>query len=123
MVGRCDRELAERFGQMAFRLKCRQTAVLRRILEEALEAWEASKGDAVTVTSGRAELDRAGRVVALPDEVRTTGQRGAPQFLAQARAALADIRAIWGLDAPKSVDVTSQGEPIKLYAGVDVDAV
>jgi hypothetical protein len=123
MVQRAERVLAQEFKEQAFLVKCRQTALLETVSDEALRAWERSKLDAVTVTTGRAELDRKGQVVTLPDEVERAGQAGDARLLAQVRGAQQDIRKIWGLDAPASIDLTSGGEPVKLYRGIDLDQV
>lgn len=45
------------------------------------------------------------------------GQAGDPRFLDQARGAMADIRTIWGLDAPKKNELTGKdGRPLEVDA-------
>ena len=62
-------------------------------------------------------------------KVKTTqerkGQSGDSALLEKAMKALADIREIWGLDAPKKAEVTgADGEPFKVYVSVSpVDEV
>ena len=46
--------------------------------------------------------------------------------LAEARAALADVRAIWGLDAPRPVEIRAEGAegaPVKALIGVDLERI
>jgi hypothetical protein len=40
------------------------------------------------------------------------GQSGNPSLVAQLRGAMADVRTIWGLDAPQKVDATTGGQPL-----------
>lgn len=107
--------------------KQKQVDALERIFETAMAAWEASHLPVETITTrtGLARLDREGGITELPQEVShsITGQTGNSAYLEKAMKALADIRAILGLDAPKRSDITSGGEPIKAYVGVDLDQV
>lgn len=112
ILRRVESRLAEEFREHAEEVKARQAAILERIAAEALRQWERSCQDAVRVTveTGRAKATEMG-LIHLPDkEVTTTeGQSGNPALLAQAREALADIRAIWGMDAPKRQEHTGAG--------------
>lgn len=131
-LSRVETRLAKQFEQDALRIKARHTAQLEHIADEAMQAWERSKLDAEMerVTDKDVTLDGGmeGTKVMLPATETTTvhekrGQAGNPSFLSEARAAQADIRSIWGLDAPKKTDVTSDGQPVKALIGVDLDKI
>ncbi len=70
MLSRVEQRLAKEFANQAEHVKARQTALLERIVDEALDAWRRSKepAETVTVTQGRA-ANREGEVVPLPDQV------------------------------------------------------
>jgi hypothetical protein len=97
-------------------LKAKQTSALWHIFQEALSAWERSKQAAKTLTK-QVEGAAAGAVPgSSPTGVAGKGERvttqireqdGDPRFLDQARAALADLRKIWGADAPQKVAPTT----------------
>lgn len=77
-------------------LKARHTQSLMHIFAESMAAWERSKrpGKVRTVKHSTGEnggLDRTRR---------TEPQVGDPRYLAEARAALDDIRKMWGADKP-----------------------
>jgi predicted transcriptional regulator len=119
---RIERELAETFKAQALEIKARQTAQLERIAEEALLRWQESVGEVVreTVTSGRVRVlkdaDGNEHTRDLPDQVARTVeyQSGNPALLEKAMNAMADVRKIWGLDAPQKVDSTVTQE-VKWY--------
>lgn len=123
---RRNQALAEEFTEEAREVKAQQTAQLEHIYAEAVAAWEQSKlpAERTQVVTGRAVASQFG-IVDLPDLETTTteGQSGNPALLAAALKAKADIRAIWGMDAPKKADITSGGAPFKIYAGFDPEAV
>ena len=108
---RALKEMAERVGG----LKAKQTQALWHIYQEAMDAWRRSQQSAKSVTkhldggavppageSGRPALGGGERVT-----TQIRDQDGDPRFLDQARAALADLRKIWGLDAPHKVAPTT----------------
>ncbi len=79
----------------------RQVAVLERMADEAIQAWERSKRDAVSVKIVRGEAaGKDGETIPV-DRTETTvkGQIGNPAYLAQAIAALAEIRRIIGYES------------------------
>lgn len=127
MLQKIEARLAEQFTAEALEIKARQTAQLEAVYEEAMEQWRRSCQDLQReqVVSGRVKVTEMGGVYNLPDQHTTTveGQSGNPALLEKAMKALADIRAIWGLDAPKKTDVTSGGEPFKVYAGFSPEDV
>ncbi len=136
-----ERRLAKEFAARAEGVKARHAAQLEHIAKLALEQWYHSCGEvvSVTVTSGRVHVHklRSGNAeggyeerteqVELPDLVatHTEVQTGDPRLLQQAREALADVRAIWGLDAPRKSEVTGKdGGPIQVkQSGMDLSTL
>ncbi len=115
ILKRIDERFLAKADELIAEQKAAQTEQLRYIADEALQAWERSKRNAETVTTK--ETDNGTEVT-----TRVQGQYGDPRLLDQARGALADIRTLWGLDAPKRLDATIS--PIaKVYEGLDVDRV
>jgi predicted transcriptional regulator len=106
---RAEERFAERFRERMAREKARQTALLDHIVAESLGAWERSKELATTteVSIAPASRKRAGGQRAKKIE---RSQSGNPAHLAEARAALRDIRAIWGLDEPARAEATVKGD-------------
>ena len=90
------------------REKARQTSQLDWVAAEAARAWARSLGDAVTVKQTDTPIGPEGGD---GDRTETTvkGQSGNPALLAQLRGALADVRAIWGLNAPKKLELDVSG--------------
>ena len=85
------------------RQKVRQTLRLEHLYTESVRAWEQSKADTTRRRQRKTTgPDQAGTTVA---ELVTDHQHGDPRFLEQSRRVLADLRALWGLDAPQKVDV------------------
>src|SRR5262245_23815956 len=91
-------------------LKARQTESLWRIYEEALAAWERSKLPQKSLTTKRTgNGEGAAETVSVIRD-----QDGDPRYLDLAMSALADIRKIWGADAPKKAELTGKdGGPIQ----------
>lgn len=138
MLDRVEKRLLESVNADVLQVKLRQTQQLERLLSEAVSEWERSKLPVEVERTVTKATELTGQEVAplwpetgedeeptgapkpqvtLPAvEVTTTrevrGQTGNPALLAQARGALADIRAIWGLDAPQKQDVTTDGKPL-----------
>ena len=53
-------------------------------------------------------------------EIVVENQHGDPRYLDEARKALADLRKLWGLDAPQKVDVRASRNP---YADMTEEAL
>jgi predicted transcriptional regulator len=85
--------------------KHEQTMILEQQLEEASVAWERSKQNAETrrVVESTSDSDRTVTTT-------STGQCGDPRYLQLICKILADIRAIWGLDAPQKAELATRGE-------------
>lgn len=96
--------------------KVKQARLLERLASESLDAWDRSMNPATerrveTVTikarHGADQVDLPAKKV-----TRTTRWRdGDPRFLAEARAAAADIRRMLGLDALPTDPPAGQGAP------------
>ena len=111
---RIDRWLIPQYMDHIREEKARQTEHLWHIFREAMGGWRESKKSAKTVTTVREPVvtedeDGTSRVwKVISSRTTTVGQAGDPAHLAQARAALLDIRKIWGVDAP--LEVRHSGE-------------
>lgn len=101
-------------------LKARQTTSLESLVAESVAAWERSKKAAQEATTRTLVVEDTTADGAMNTHRETTttqhvaGQVGDVRFLEQARAALADVRAIWGANAPAKIvqDVTTRaGKP------------
>ena len=71
------------------RMKVEHSEKLSDLYREARQAWDTSKATTVRTTNNDNGVSTT-----------TITSHGDPRFLAEARAALSDIRAIWGADAP-----------------------
>ena len=100
---RIAEHLLEEFADQRDRRRAIQTLQLRNLYAEAMTAWDASKQDAVrrrqrhTSPTG---ADASGTVA----EIVAENQHGDPRFLEVARKALADERAVWGINAPGRIE-------------------
>ena len=75
------------------------TAMLEHIADEAMQAWSASKA----MKKDARRRKQAGKEY---EENRATSKDADPRFLTEARSALAEIRAVWGVDAPRKTALT-----------------
>lgn len=115
---------ADSVREEMLRLKLVQSAQLENIFSDALAAWRRSLEDTqeVVVETGRAVPIR--RVA--PDgtefldfqiapprtTTKTTRGRGDPAHLRAAMEAQRALRELWGLEAPRKLDLTSGGAPL-----------
>lgn len=132
MLARVERRELARFTKRIEHAKARQTAQLETIASEAYDAWLHSKTPQVTerITSERVEERWAEGAPPTQDVVGTLEHDAVDQptsivretkthqcdssLLNQVRGALADIRDIWGINAPvkSQADITSGGQPL-----------
>lgn len=108
-VSKIERRIEERLladaAYQAERQRARQTLQLRYIYGEALDAWHASKADAVRRRQRKAEgVGAAGGSVA---GVVAENQHGDPRYLEVARKALGDLRDVWGVNAPERIEAVT----------------
>jgi DNA-binding MarR family transcriptional regulator len=101
MLQRIGKRYSEKLEAEVKRIRAEHTLQLEHMADEAMQAWSASKQPAKDAkrrkTASRGEVE----------ESRVQTQNADPRFLAEARAALADIRDIWGADAPTKVAATT----------------
>lgn len=105
ILARVDERLLQELSARVERQKVRQTQRLEHLYAEALHAWEQSKADATRRRqrqSDAAGSNGGGQTVA---EVVVETKHGDPRFLDEGRKALADLRKLWGLEAPQRADV------------------
>ena len=98
---RIDVWLAPQFMEEIREMRARHTSHLMHVFHEAMAAWERSKLDEQILT-----VEKQGDGV--KNTMRKKGQSGSALFLQEARAALAEIRKIWGADA--AIDIRHSGE-------------
>jgi DNA-binding CsgD family transcriptional regulator len=116
IIRRVEAKYHEAIWATVERLKARQARALEAVLDEALDAWERSKqlarrvrkesGQPGSLRSAESRRGRRNGSGGRMDLTRTDVQSrvGDPRFLTEAREALADLRKLYGLDAPKSGD-------------------
>jgi predicted transcriptional regulator len=98
--------------------KAEELAKVDRLERVALDAWERSCRDAVSVATTTGRTDKEG--APLPDQVTTTvkGQAGDPRFLERVAWCVNKRCEILGLDSPKRLSpVNPDGTPFKVYVG------
>ena len=95
--------------------KIQQSARLEYLYQQAVQAWEKSKGDK-TKRKRKWKAGQPGATAAEEqNEVSLEGQAGDPRFLEAAREVLGDVRKLWGLDAPmKSLALVANVDLSKL---------
>ena len=106
--------------------KAEELARIDRLEAIAWKAWERSCQDAETHYTGT-ETGRTGKAgEPLPDRSKTwttlKGQAGDPRFLERVAWCIDQRCKITGL-LKASLDLTTGGQPFKVYLGVDVDRV
>lgn len=89
------------------RHRARQTMRLEFIYGEAVRAWKASKQE--MLRKRQRQTGAAAGAGTTMAEVTSEHRHGDPRFLDEARRALQDLRALWGIDAPEriSIDATT----------------
>jgi DNA-binding CsgD family transcriptional regulator len=84
------------------RQRARHTVRLEFIYGEAIHAWQASKQETMRRRQRQTDSGDGGTTIA---EIVSENQHGDPRYLDEARKALADLRKLWGLDAPERVSI------------------
>ena len=101
------------------RQKVRHTMRLEHLFAEAMRAWDQSKSDSTRRRQRKTQSgsgDPGGSIA----EIVVENQHGDPRYLDEGRKALADLRKLWGLDAPQKVNVRAERSP---YEGLSDDAL
>ncbi len=127
-VHEMGQKLFEEFKDEALGYKMVVHERLEKVIEEATRAWERSQTPQETTITveGRATIEReGGGVIEMPAQVTTQimQSNGNPAFLQKVLDATKQQADLWGVNSPKKTDVTSGGQPIKAYVGVDVEDV
>jgi predicted transcriptional regulator len=120
MLQRLEKESRDRVPDLIAEQKTYQIRTLEYIVSEALQSWERSKSPKTktekTTSKGRGRIGSASETV-----VQTEEQFGDSRALAEARAALADIRQILGLNAPVKAEIGGfDGSPIQIESQMNV---
>jgi hypothetical protein len=99
------------------RMKAEHRARLEHAAAEAMRAWERSKEplDRLTRTfaAGSNDQGKRGEPVETGARAEHVGQTGNVAYLQEYRAALAEIRKIYGADAAQQLDVTTGSKEIQ----------
>ncbi len=119
-VRKAESKLSDQFHREIKDFRTRQTMMLESMIGELYEAWHKSKQPL--------EIDKTGTTLkGKPVEEHTIKHTGPdPRYLDSAARLLADIRAMWGVDAPKAstVEITGQGVPtVEIIVGSRDEAV
>jgi len=109
MLRRVDKRVLSKLEDRVERRKVWLSDALLFIYGEAMAAWEKSKEPDKSIRR-RVRTNELGALDPVPGEVMVltvTDSDGDPRYLAEARAALADQRKLWGLDAPTKIAPTT----------------
>ena len=98
-----DRTLAD-IAWRVDRQRARQSLRLEFIYAESIKAWRASQQDGLRKRQRRTE-SAGGSPGSTVAELISENRHGDPRFLDEARRALSDLRALWGVDAPERLTV------------------
>jgi len=90
-------------SDMVARQLAEQTMILQYTLEESIAAWERSKQDANSKLASKTSNAKFGDTTY--QSLKTTELYGDPRFLESIRETLADLREIWGVNAPKKLAI------------------
>jgi predicted transcriptional regulator len=112
MLARADARVLPELAEHVERHKVRQTQRLEHLYAELLRAWDRSKADSTRRRQRKSDPagggTGAGQTVA---EVTVESRQGEAQYLEEARKVLADLRKVWGLDAPQRLDLRASRSP------------
>jgi hypothetical protein len=107
-VSKIARRIEERLlSDLAYKVerqRARQTLQLHYLYAESMDAWHTSKQDAVRRRQRKTDDGGDAATVA---EVVAENQHGDPRYLEVARKSLADLRSVWGIDAPDRVEAVT----------------
>jgi predicted transcriptional regulator len=107
LLKRVEERMLRELTETMERHKARQTQRLEHHYAEAMRAWDQSKADSTRKRQRKTQGGSGGNDATLA-EVVSENQHGDPRYLEVARKALADVRKVWGLDAPHQLDVQTQ---------------
>jgi predicted transcriptional regulator len=104
ILARADARALPALVEAVERQKVRQTQRLEHLFAELLRAWDQSKSDATRRRQRQSQAE-AGAGAHTVAEVTIESQHGDPRYVETMRKVLADLRKLWGLDAPARLDV------------------
>lgn len=114
---RVEERLLADLACKAERQRARQTLRLEHIYGQAMRAWQDSKQEGLRRRQRKTEHDGgAGSTVA---ELISENRHGDPRYLDEARKALADLRKVWGIDAPERVSI----DAVSVFASMSDEAL
>lgn len=100
---RMEERLLADLSLTAGRQRARHTLRLEHLYAEAMRAWRDSQQDATRRRQRKSEGTAAGGTTFA--ELVSENRHGDPRYLDEARKALADLRKVWGVDAPERLAV------------------
>jgi DNA-binding MarR family transcriptional regulator len=116
MLAKLEKRVLGELARQVTDVKVRHTAQLERVFREAFRAWRRSKKDSETMRTRTKTVPGEAE-----DEVKETitehtskNQSGTPSLLAEARAAMAEIRKLWGIDSKSSAPCEEELVPSEL---------
>jgi hypothetical protein len=111
ILARADARVLPEMLDHVERQKVRQTQRLEDLFAEARRAWDQSKGDATRRRQRKTDATARSGGAHTIAEVTVESQHGDPRYLDEMRRLLADLRKLWGLDAPQRLDVRAMRSP------------
>ena len=113
ILARADARALPELVERVERQKVRQTQRLEHLFTELMRAWEHSKADATRRRQRKSESARGTKGGATTmSEVVIEAQYGDPRYIEETRKVLADLRKLWGVDAPQRLDVRASRSPL-----------
>jgi hypothetical protein len=103
IVQRVEERLLADLAYKTERQRARQTLRLEHIYGQAIQAWQDSKQEGVR--RRQRKTDHGGGTASTIAELTSENRHGDPRYLDEARKALADLRKVWGVDAPDRVSI------------------
>ena len=117
IVRRVEESLLADLAYKAERQRARQTLRLEHIYGHAMQAWQDSTQEGLRRRQRKTEHD--GGPESTVSGLISENRHGDPRYLDQARKALADLRKVWGIDAPERVSIDTSTH----YASMSDDAL
>jgi len=103
IVRRMEARLLADIAQRVDHQRARHTLRLEFLYGEAMRAWRASQSETLRRRQRKTDGgDTGGQTIA---EIISENRHGDPRFLDEARKALADLRKLWGIDAPERMTI------------------
>ena len=119
ILQRVDARVVREMTNEGARQKARHTVRLEYVYGQSMRAWEASKKGSTRRRQRKSQASASGDGATVAEIVVDEGH-GDPRYLREAREALADLRKLWGVDAPHTIDLRAQRSP---YDGMSEDAL